>query len=580
MLRTLYIRDYALISELDVEFEDGLNVLTGETGAGKSIIVGALNLILGDRASTDLVRSGSRKAVVEGIFEDTRSSELELILQAHDIEVGEGVILRREVTRSHSRAFVNDSPATLAVIREVAAHLIDLHGQHEHQSLLREKNHLQLLDSYGRLGGLLAEYEGLFAEMARLTKERSELAGQERRLQEQRERLAFEIEEIDEVAPEPQEQEALDAQLRILENAEWLYGATARLYEVLYATDRAVSDQLVVARNELQAIARVDPTFDAALEEIRSAQITVADVATQLQDYNARIEFDPDRLEIIRERQSQFERLKHRYGGTIEAVTQHRDEIGRLHSLALNFSSSLSELDSRIDAVQRALSQAALRLSTKRHEVAERLEGAIGAELAKLGMPDSRLNVDFRRRQDAEGWISLPVEGRAAERCAAFASGMDRVAFYVSANVGEKPKPLARVASGGEISRIMLALKAILAKTDRLPILVFDEIDRGISGRIARKVGESMWQLAQYHQIIAITHLPQIAALGNAHFSVEKTVEDGRAETHIRRLEEFERAAHIAALIVGTEITQATLESARELMASGGLPEGQPHAAA
>ncbi len=580
MLRTLYIRDYALISELDVEFEDGLNVLTGETGAGKSIIVGALNLILGDRASTELVRSGSRKAVVEGIFEDTQSPQLESILRANDIEVEEGVILRREVTRSHSRAFVNDSPTTLTVMRKIAAHLIDLHGQHEHQSLLREKNHLQLLDSYGRLGGLVVEYEGLFAEVARLTEERSNLAGQERRLQEQRERLAFEIKEIDEVAPEPREEEALDTQLRILENAEWLYETTARLYELLYASDGAIGDQLVVARNELQAIARVDPCFDAALEEVRSAQITVADVATQLQDYNARIEFDPDRLEIIRERQSQFERLKHRYGGTIEAVIQHRDEIGRLHDLALNFESSLSELDSRIEAAQRALSQAALRLSTKRHEVAERLEGAIGAELAKLGMPVNRIHVDFRRREDMQGWISLAVAGRAAKRYTAFASGMDRVAFYISTNVGEEPKPLARVASGGEISRIMLAMKAILAKTDRLPILVFDEIDRGISGRIARKVAESMRQLAQYHQIIAITHLPQIAALGSAHFSVQKTVEDGRAKTHIRRLEEVERAEHVAELIVGTGITQATLESARELMASGSITEGQPHAAA
>lgn len=566
MLRTLYIRDYALIEELEVEFESGLNILTGETGAGKSIIVGALKLILGERATTDLVRSGTRKAVIEGIFEEAESGPLITCLETHDIEPGPCVIMRRELTPTYSRAFINDTATTLPVMREVASQLIDLHGQHEHQSLLRADKHLDLLDSFGGLGALVANYAGHYRHVASLAEERDELAGQEMRLREQHERLAFEIGEIDVVDPQSDEQERLENERRILENAERLYEATASLYEMLYAREGAVNDQLVVARNELRDIARVDNTFESALEEIRSAQIIVSEIATLLQDYNARIEFSPDRLETIRDRWSDLEGLKRKYGGSLEAVLEHRKRIGRLYELAENYEESLRVLEARLREAMEDLSGAAMRLSAKRHEVAEHIEQAIGAELYKLGMPKSRLHVTFSRREDRDGWIRLPVEGRKAQGVTAYMNGMDRVSFHIATNVGEDPKPLARVASGGEISRIMLALKTILAKNDRLPILVFDEIDSGISGAIARKVGESMRQLAQYHQIIAITHLPQIAALADTHYAVEKHVAAGRATTAIRRLEETERAEHIAALITGPDITEASLKSARELM--------------
>jgi len=569
MLKTLYIRDYALIEELEVEFDSGLNILTGETGAGKSIIVGALKMILGERASTEVVRTGAKKAVIEGIFDEADVPKLRALLDANQIDAAPQMILRREITPRHSRAFINDTPATLPVMREVAAHFIDLHGQHEHQSLLRIETHLELLDNFGSLGGLSADYQEKYRRVAGLIEQREALVARERQLHQQKELYEFQIREIDEVDPQPDEEEALEDERRVLENAEQLYEATARLYEMLYASDGAVNDQLVVARNALQDLFRIDRAFESVLDEIKSAQIVVAEVAAFLQDYNARIEFNPERLEAIRVRLGELDRLKRKYGGTLEAVLEHRREIGEQYDLAADFEGAIARLDGEIGAAQQALSGAAERLSAKRHEVAERIERAIVAELTRLGMPNSRFEVRFARRKDADGWIHLPVAGRAAERYAAFANGMDQVEFFITTNVGEVVKPLVRVVSGGEISRVMLALKTILAKSDRLPILVFDEIDIGISGPIAHKVGESMRDLAQYHQIISITHLPQIAALGDVHFTVEKIVEAGRTKTQIRRLDEAERAEQVATLLSGTEVTEATLESARELMAAG-----------
>ncbi len=575
MLRSLYVRDYALLEELEVAFGSGLNVITGETGAGKSILIGALSMILGERASTGAVRTGAKKAVIEGRYDDADTPALRGLLEENAIDPMPGgrgqVILRRQITSRQSRAFVNDTPATLDVMRAVAAELIDLHGQHEHQSLLHTEKHLALLDSFGSLGGLRAAYRERYEEVARLTEERDALARRERELAQQKELWAFQIEEIDAVHPEAGEDEALADERRVLAHAEQLYEQSARLYEMLYEQDQAVNDQLVVARNALQDLARIDPAFEEQLDEIETARIIVSETAGFLQDYTAHIQFDPERLEALRRRLGELERLKRKYGGTLEAVLARRREIGAQHDLAEDFEGSLERLSEQIAEAQAALYQSAERLSAKRREVAERIEQAITGELAGLGMPRSRFEVRFTRQEDADGWIAPegPEGPAGAARYTAFRNGMDRAEFFIAANVGEELMPLRKVASGGEISRIMLALKTILAKSERLPILVFDEIDAGISGRIARAVGRRLHDLAQYHQIIAITHLPQIAAQGDAHFRVRKRVAAGRTKTEIRRLDEEARTAQVAALISGVEVTEAALESARELMSAG-----------
>lgn len=565
MLRSLYIRDYAIIEQLEVTFDGGLNIITGETGAGKSILIGALSMILGERASTEVVRSGAKKAIIEGQFDEVESPGLIALLEENGLERSETRILRREISAQQSRAFINDSPSTVQLLRDVASYLIDLHGQHEHQSLLRPETHIGLLDDFGGLEAFVQSYRNRYLAVEDLVRQRKALIARERELARQKELYEFQIEEIDRVGPQEGEEDALEAEFRILENAERLYQTTAHLFSMLYESDDAVNDRLVVARNELQDLARIDKAFEESLGEISSAQIMISEIAKFLQDYNARIEFNPERLEEIRERMGAIELLKRKYGGSLEAVLAYRKEIGDTYDLAVDFEGAIARLNEQIDEAMTVLTAEAAKLSEKRKEVARRIEQAIVKELAHVGIPHARFEVRFNVQENPDGWIK-PEDGSA--RLAAFPNGMDLVEFYISTNVGEEPRPLSRVASGGEVSRIMLSLKTILAKNERLPILVFDEIDTGISGAIARKVGESMRDLARFHQIIAITHLPQIAALGDVHFVVSKLVTDGRTKTIIRRLEDAERAAHIASLISGSGVTEAALESARELMLS------------
>ena len=568
MLQSLSVQDYALIKDLEMEFGSGLNIITGATGAGKSILIGALSMILGERANTDVVRGEASKAVVEGIFDDADTERIRAVLSDNAIDPSPlpRIILRRRITERGSRGFINDTPATLDVMRTVAGELIDLHGQHEHQSLLHTETHLRLLDSFGGLGSLVDHYRENRSRVAELVREREALAARERELRQQKELYEFQIEEIDAVDPQPGEEEELRAEQRVLENAEHLFASTKELYERLFASNNALHDQLVVSRNELQDLARIDDAFEEHVEEIESARIIVSELANFLQDYNAHVEFDPERLQDIRERTTELETLKRKYGGTLEAVLEHRKEIGEQYDLAQDFEGNLERLDAQIAEAQAELTDVAERLSQKRREVAARIEDAILDELSTLGMPNSQFEVRFTCQEDPDGWI-VPDDADASYR--AFQKGMDQVEFFISTNVGVSPRPLAEVASGGEISRIMLALKTILAKSERLPILVFDEIDVGISGNMARRVGESMHALARYHQIITITHLPQIAALGDSHFKVKKIVEDGTTKTTIHRLDEDEQATQVASLISGEDITDAALKSARELMAAG-----------
>jgi DNA repair protein RecN (Recombination protein N) len=564
LLRSLYIRDYALIEELDVEFDAGLNIITGETGAGKSIIVGALQMILGERASTDTVRSGASRAVIEGVFEMADQPSISALLDEHAIEPQPVVILRREITPTHSRGFINDTPATLQVMRAVASHLIDLHGQHEQQSLLDVSTHVDLLDSFGDLVEVQSRYVEGYRSVAALIRERDRLRSREREMEERRDLYAFQIEEIDRIAPREGEEDDLEQERRVLEHAEQLLEASERLYGTLYDGSRSIHDLLVEVRDELHDLTRIDAQFEETLREIDSARIIASEAASFLQDYGAGVEFNPERLEEIRQRIGELERLKRKYGGTLDAVLEHRREIGEVYDAARRSADTLAHLADQISTAGQDLTEIARELSDRRKHVATGLERAVEEECGKLGMPDCRFVVRFTVDEKPDGWIRL--DGR---RIGALESGMDRVEFFISTNLGEEPRPLSKVASGGEVSRIMLALKGILARSEQFPILVFDEIDVGISGSVATKVGLSMHALSSSHQIIAITHLPQIAARGDVHFLVDKHVEDGRTKTRMQRLSDRRRAEHVASLMSGAQITDAALKSARELMDAG-----------
>jgi len=563
MLRTLYIRDYAIIDEIEVEFEDGLNVLTGETGAGKSIIIGALKLILGERASADMIRSDAKKAIVEGIFDSAALPDLQKLLQEYELPEQSVLIMRREVAKTHSRGFINDVPATLPIMREVAAHLIDLHGQHEHQSLLRVQTHLNLIDGFGGLAGLRLTYASQYDRVENLLKNYEALKTQQNNLEDSRERLTYEIAEIDTIAPQEGEEDTLQSEMHKIEHAEQLYSATASLHSMLYARENSTADQLVTALNKIRDLANIDPTLETASQEMSQAYISVKEIAALLQEYNTRIEFNPTRLEEIHDRLGELDTLKRKYGGSITAVLEYHAQITAEYDTVVNYNTTLENLEQELIEARKILAETALQLSSKRHEIAKQIESSITAEFASLGMEAGQLHIQIRQQEDSAGWI---VSGDQKKRYRAYRHGMDEVEFLITTNTGEALRPLARVASGGEISRIMLAIKRVLASNDRLPILVFDEIDVGISGEIARKVGKSMADLSHHHQIITITHLPQIAALAHAHYIVEKQISDARAITRIRRLRDEESVEQVAALITGVEVTDAARQSARELI--------------
>ena len=571
MLKTLLIKNYALIEEVEVEFESGLNIITGETGAGKSILIDALSLVLGDRASSDVIRKGAEKAVVEAVFGVSGNRRVKGFVQSQDIEIADELILRREISaKGHNRCFVNDTPVPLSVMLSLGDMLVDLHGQHDHQSLLRSETHIDLLDDFGGLAGLKEEYEACYQRLTQLFGELEDLQSKERQLRERKDLYEFQIQEIDAVTPQPGEEDALESELLILENSEKLFESTSNLHQQLYEGEQAVYDQLVLTRNQLEDLARIDKTFEEIKNECASAVAIIGEVAKFIQSYNSKIEFSPERLEQIRDRLGKLALLKKKYGGSLDAVITHREKIGQEFSLAENFEQEIGKLKDRIESERRGCSAAAQRLSSKRREHVAKINGSVASELAKLGISNGRFDVRIENKvlgktngspSPHRAYVKL---GR--EYYEATPKGIDLVEFYITTNLGEELKPLAKVASGGEISRVMLALKTILAKSERLPLLIFDEIDVGVSGRIALAVGKSLKTLSQFHQVVAITHLPQIAGLADTHFVVEKFEKEKRTRTRLRKLNLEERVEEVAKLMSGTEVTDAGLRGARELM--------------
>jgi len=565
MLKSLLIKNYALIEELTVDFERGLNIITGETGAGKSILIDALSLILGERADNAAVRKGAEKTVVEGILSVAGDRHVKQLLQENEIDFHEDLIIRREIPiKGQSRSFINDTPATTALLKQIGDMLVDLHGQHEHQSLLRPETHIVLLDDFGRLDGLVEEFSAAYRDAQKTLGELEDLRSHELQLMERRTLYEFQIKEIDALSPRAGEEETLENELRILENAEKLFTATERLYQSLYEGENAVHDQLVLARNELEGLAAIDTTFTEAMKEASSATAIVDELAKLIQQYNSRIEFNPERLEEIRNRLGNLTLLKKKYGGSLAAVVAHRENIGREFDLANNFGNEIASLKKKLEMQRKTCSEVALRLSAKRREIAKKVDKSIVQSLAELGISHAQFETRIAHKPAQNPDTALVKVGK--EWMETTSRGIDIVEFYVSTNIGEDVKPLAKVASGGEISRIMLSLKMTLAKSDRLPLLIFDEIDVGVSGRIAQAVGRSMKKLSQFHQVVAITHLPQIAGFADTHFVVEKTESNKRSHTSMRKLDDDERITEVARLISGAEVTETGLESARELI--------------
>jgi DNA repair protein RecN (Recombination protein N) len=444
--------------------------------------------------------------------------------------------------------------------------LVDLHGQHEHQSLLYPETHIQMLDDYAGLDGLLFEYQKSYRLLASLFAELDSLRGRERELHEKRDLYMFQIQEIDELSPQSGEEHTLNAEALILENAEKLFQSTQQVHQILYEGEHSVYDLVVQVRNQLEDLCHIDPSFAEAKNEAVSTVAIIGELAKFIQSYNSRIEFNAERLEEIRERLGRLTLLKKKYGGSIDSTIDYRQRIGKEFSLAENYEEEIRRLEAKIEDERKRCSETAQRLSSKRREYATKIESFIIDELFKLGIKNAQFNVKIENhrilnKEHKHFFVTLGNDIFESNDL-----GFDYVEFYISTNLGEDVRPLVKVASGGEVSRVMLALKTILAKSERLPAMVFDEIDVGISGRIAQSVGRSLKNLSRFHQIIAITHLPQIAGLADTHFAVEKVEQKKRSVTRIRKLDENERIREVAKLMSGEEITEAGLEGAKELM--------------
>ncbi|MBN2412279.1 DNA repair protein RecN [candidate division KSB1 bacterium] len=564
MLKSLYIKDYALVDELKVEFNSGLNIITGETGAGKSIIVGALAVILGDRFEKEVIRTGANKTVLEADFVLPETSELLMFFKDNDlIWEKNSVLIRRELHESgRSRSFINDTPVPISVLVTLGDILVDLHGQHQHQLLLQVTRHIDYLDEFAGLWEDVNHFRSNYQQYIELNKKLNELLKHGNELKQKTDLLVFELNEIKSVNPQPDEDEELKKEEKILKNSEILFESTRDLFNNLYENEGSVSEVLKKSLSVLEELAGIDEKFISIKSECENAAITIDEIANSLGDYNNKINFDSDRLEEIRQRMALLTGLKKKYGGSIETILDKKQSLQQELLLIENLDEEIASIKHKVNAQLEYLKETGLDLSQRRRKAADELGSKVKEELSQFGMVNVRFSVSSGYKETTEGHF-LEIDGR---RVQIFPKGMDQVEFLISANPGENLKPLATVASGGEISRIMLALKTLLAEADKVPVLIFDEIDIGISGRIAQSVGKSLRKLSQSHQIICITHLPQIASSGHQQYLVEKISSDIETKTTIRKLSREERIEQIARLIGGKTITDAHLSSALELM--------------
>ena len=540
MLRFLAIRNLAVIDHLEIEFDAGLNVLTGETGAGKSVLVEAIDLLVGGRASADLVRTGEEVGAVQAVFERADGRE---------------VIVRREVSaQGRSRAFIDDALATTGALRELGGALVDLHGQHEHQALLDASEHVDLLDAFGAHDEAVASVASRFDEWraAAAAVEQTSLSAHDR--QARLERARVQLQDIERVDPKRGEDESLSAERVVLANADRLGRWSLEAYAALYDGETAALAQLSAVWKRVADLAELDASFRADLETRDVVKAQLEDLAFRLRAYAGDLDASPERLQFVEDRLAALERLKRKFGPDLSDVLSRRDALSDEVASLDDTSDRTTLLEARAADAARAFLAAATDVSAARRKAARRLVPALEAALADLAMPQSRVEVRL-----ADGGSDQSTWTR---------HGVDDVAFLLSPNPGEHVRPLARIASGGELSRIMLALRTLAWRGEPGRTLVFDEVDAGIGGTAADAVGARLQILAKQHQVVCVTHLAQVAARGGGHFQIAKQLRAGRTVTTVTRLDDAGREAEIARMIAGASVSPQVLASAREMIAS------------
>ncbi len=550
MLESLHVNNFVLIENLELDFGNALNVLTGETGSGKSIVVGALNLVLGARASTGIVREGAKRAKIDAIFRIHKDNKvIRSVLKEHELELDDGeLILTRTIgADGRSRAYVCGQVVPLAVLAQIGDELVDLHGQHEHQSLLRPDRQLGLLDAFARTESKAVAIRELVTELRESEKSLKDLQQDDREQARRIEFLRFAVTEIDNANLESDEENQVKSRRNLIANSELIAEQSARAIAALYESEEgSAAAALNIARHALEELASVDGGFAPLRDRIDGLSGEIDELTRDLQSQSDAVDFDPAELESLNQRLSLIGDLKRKYGDSIDAILAYRHETAAELEGLENRDERLAALQARVDSLMATARKEAASLSKARKKGAAKLDKHIVETLQFLGMKDAEFAISFAE-------VDL------------YSSGVDRIEFMLAPNPGEPARPLKKAASGGEISRVMLAIKAVLAGADSIPTLVFDEVDAGVGGAVANSVASKLQSLGETHQIISITHLPQIAAAGHTHFQVSKSSDGTRTHSAIERIDGAERVEELARLLDGS-VSAVSLEHAKSML--------------
>lgn len=564
MLLTLSIRNLAVIESVDVSFHAGFHVLSGETGAGKSIVIDALGLIAGGRGSAELIRYGCDKAEIEASFELQHSHPVWASLEQMGVQADpeEHLIIRREVNQQgKSTARINGQLVNLTMLREIGEQLINIHGQHEHQNLMRADRHLHLLDTYGEavIGPIKRTYQEQYASFSKVEKEYKELMMNSQKTYQMLDLYRFQLEEISAAALKSGEDEWLMEERVKLSHSEKMMDSVSGAYDLVFGEKGLGAVSTAVSRLE-DVVQYDEKELKPILEQLQSAYYQLEDVAFQLRNYRDDIEFNPERLDEVEERLDLISSLRRKYGESVDEILAYYNIILQETSALENKDERLEELKTRRDELLAALIATAEELSEARQMCAADLAGQVEKELKDLHMERTSLQVRFDRIEDPKG---VEVDGR---RIRLTRQGIDTAEFMISPNPGEPLRPLSKIASGGELSRMMLAMKSIFARHDRIPVLIFDEVDTGVSGRAAQSIAEKLDKLAENCQVFSITHLPQVACMADHQYLIEKNIEGERTMTHVEELSDQGRVEELARMLGGVEITEKTLHHAQEML--------------
>lgn len=565
MIKSLHIKNFALVDEITIEFRQGLNIITGETGAGKSILVNAIGQLCGERSSIELVRDGADKAIIEALIDAEPGRDLKDIINRLDFEIDDlsAILIRKEIKAAGSaRIFVNDSPVTLNKLNQLSKYLFDLHGQYQHQQLLHPENHIIYLDNFGGLANEVNRFGALFDRYRQAIKELDDLKSQQLQAYQQNDMYRYQNEELSKAELDAEELDQLKAEMQILSNVEDLHQYGSAVNALLYSGESNASHLLAQAEDALKALADLDPQFKEMQENLVSAREAIEEIGRFSEEYISEIEFNPERLEKINQRIAHLEFLLKKYQKQqISELIEFHNEIANLQNNLDQFDELIKQKEREIDGLIDEIRTSGLALSEKRRLVSADFQEKITEVIKQIGMPHSTFRVDRHFKENETS--PFAVEGK---NIGVTTRGFDFIQFEIASNAGEHFKPINKIASGGELSRIMLALKSILARADQVPTLIFDEIDAGVSGKIAQVVGRKMSELAQFHQILCVTHLPQIASFAQTHYKVSKIVEENRTFVDIDLLNEEARLKEVAALLGGKDVSQQALDNATQLI--------------